>query len=178
MSDPRPAPRESFDATKRYNILKFRTATGGTALMPWELNELQQIINYRVGKAFDRIFKSGAIIGELGGSVGTPAVGVYLGDDTMQAQGDFIGLETITYRIMITTGGIPGTAQFDYITSGDDQSTGPVTITAFNTWHNLGVLGAQIKFIDGGDGVLTVSAAGVAAWLLTCSYDYQLPTVN
>ena len=173
MADNRAATPETFDPAKGYTAVLHM---GGTDALPSEFVEQQRIQQHHDRMILDRIFKEG-VIAEYGGHVDDASPGIAVGSDTLVADtpGTFTGLETITYLVRIVRGGAPGVAQFDYSTSGPDPSDGPVTVTAFEAWHDLGHFGARIKFVDGPplspDGVLVEGDT----WSVTCYFENQLP---
>lgn len=165
--------RDSFSEAKKYSSVRF-IGSDSRDLMDWELNELQKILATDRKNITDQILKDGAIIFELGATIGLPQPGIATGDDSAECSGAYQGTETQTYTVTITTGGAPGVAKFNYETSGSDASSGETTIAAFDTPLAVGTLGVYIAFSDGGDGVL---AAG-DSWIIPCTFGELLPTVD
>ena len=168
MAETRLAAPNSFRASKGYTSVVW--PDGDCDLMAWELNEAQQIRDYLTKLALDRVFVEG-IIGELGGEVMPAIVGIARGGQTMVSGGAFIGLETMAYLLRITKGGPVGTAEYDFITSGDDSSTGPKVITAYGVAHSLGNRLATVTWTGSGDFVVGDS------WIIPCKYHCRLPAI-
>lgn len=165
--------RDSFAEAKKYSSVRF-IGSDSRDLMDWELNELQKILATDRKNITDQILKDGAVIFELGATVGLPQPGIAVGDDSAECSGVYQGTETQTYTVTISTGGAPGVAKFNYETSGSDVSAGEVTITAFDIPIAVGTLGVYISFTDGGDGVLTAGDS----WIIPCTFGELLPTVD
>jgi hypothetical protein len=87
------------------------------------------------------------------------------GDDVATSGGSYTGTEDQTYTVEVTTGGAPGTAQITVTSTGSDSS-GPTTVTAWDTPVAVGNYGVTISFSS------TVSASiGSPVCLTDCLDD-------
>ena len=100
-------------------------------------------------------------------TVGSAVEGTHNGDDLGISGGTYSGGVDQTYTVTVSTGGAPPAAQI-MITSTGADSSGPTTVTAFNTPIAVGTLGATISFSDGGSGG-TPSAVGAASCTAGCA---------
>ncbi len=109
--------------------------------------------------------------------IGPAEEGVHAGDDlgtSNEDTGTYTGAENQTYTVTISTGGAPPAAQITVTSTGSDSS-GPTTVTAFDTFVNVGTLGVQIKFADGGSGG-TPSSIGNPTCTAVCQADHTAAT--
>ena len=77
------------------------------------------------------------------------------GDDTLVVGGLFTGTANDTYTVTVTKGGAPPWAEITVTALRDDVLSGPIGIPLFGIPVSITPLGLSVKFIDGGDGVLT-----------------------
>jgi predicted CXXCH cytochrome family protein len=69
------------------------------------------------------------------------------GDDQATSGGTYTGTEDQTYTVTVSTGGGPGTAEITVTSTGSDSS-GPTTVSAWDSPVVVGTLGATISFSD------------------------------
>ena len=100
-------------------------------------------------------------------AVGPAIEGVHNGDDLGTSGGTYTGTEDQTYTVTVSTGGAPPAAEITATSTGADSS-GPTSVTAFNTDTAVGTLGATINFSDGGIGG-TPSSVGAANCIANCA---------
>ncbi len=154
----------------------------------YDHNDVQAIALYDRDVFAQLLVKEGAVAFETGGTIATPVAGVILGSDALGAAGDYVGMESQLYTVVVATGGPVGTATFTYKSTGGDTPSvagtelpvtaiAPDLVTALadlaTYGHAVGLVGLQVVFVNP-NGFLT----GGNSWVIQATYGARAPSVD